>query len=101
MGVEEITITPLEKVTDTTAIPTDECGYPNCERCTHYVGYRGARYCTVPMVVNKQTWIIVRTIICDLRREISEIREMVTDVILGEDSAAETGNYPVEGHPKE
>lgn len=83
MGIEEITITPLERVTDTTAIPTDECGYPNCERCTHYVGYRGARYCTVPMVVSKQIWHITAEKLRKMDKRLTELEELVTDEILG------------------
>ena len=83
MGIEEITINPLEKVTDSTAVPTDECGYPNCERCTHYVGYRGDKYCTVPMVVNKQIWHITASKLRRLEKCMAELQTAFYDEILG------------------
>ena len=114
MGVEEINIPreieadgyitrkqdlrsrPLERVTDTTANPTSECCYPRCEDCKDYVSYKGANYCTVPMVITKQTWLLTTALITDLRRDIDEAREMVYDHILNENHRVESGNYSVE-----
>ena len=71
MGIEEINIEadgfitkdtdcswgkPLERVSDNTANPTSECCYPKCEECSRYFTFDGERYCTVPMVITKQTW---------------------------------------------
>ena len=107
MGVDEIMIEadgfitreqdlrrrPLEKATDTTANPTTECCYPRCEDCKDYVSVKGASYCTVPMVINKQTWRLTADLIADMKREIDEVREMVYDHILGEKSRDVSGNY--------
>lgn len=113
MGVEEISIPreieadgyitrrqdlrsrPLERVTDTTANPTSECCYPRCEECKDYVSYKEANYCTVPMVITKQTWLLTTALITDLRRDIDEAREMVYDHILDEKSRDVGGNYSV------
>ena len=113
MGVEEINIPreieadgyitrkqdlrsrPLERVTDNTANPTSECCYPRCEECKDYVSFQGANYCTVPMVITKQTWLLTTALITDLRRDIDEAREMVYDHILNENHRVETGNYSV------
>ena len=83
MGVEEITITPLEKVTDTTANPTTECLYPNCEKCSRYVGHGGVYYCTVPMVVNKQIWLVTASKIRGLEKCMAELQTALYDHILG------------------
>lgn len=110
MGIDEINIeadgyvtreqdlrrTPLERVTDNTANPTTECCYPECEKCSDYISFQGANYCTVPMVINKQTWRLTADLIADMKREIDEVREMVYDHILGEKSRDESGNYSVE-----
>ena len=109
MGVDEIMIEadgfitreqdlrrrPLEKVTDNTANPTTECCYPECEKCRNYVSVKGANYCTVPMVINKQTWRLTADLIADMKREMDEVREMVYDHILGEKSRDVSGNYSV------
>lgn len=114
MGIEEISIPreieadgyitrkqdlqnrPLERVTDTTANPASECCYPRCEDCKDYVSYKGANYCTVPMVITKQVWLLTTALITDLRHDIDEVREMVYDCILGDKSRDESGNYSVE-----
>ena len=110
MGIDEINIeadgyvtreqdlrrTPLERVTDNTANPTAECCYPECEKCRDYVSYEGANYCTVPMVINKQTWRLTADLIADMKRDIDEVREMVYDHILGEKTRDESGNYSVD-----
>ena len=112
MGIDEINIeadgyvtreqdlrrTPLERVTDNTANPTTECCYPECEKCRDYVSYEGANYCTVPMVINKQTWRLTADLIADMKREIDEVKEMVYDHILGEKTRDESGNYCLKGY---
>lgn len=110
MGIDEINIeadgyitreqdlrrTPLERATDTTANPTTECCYPECEKCRNYVSFQGANYCTVPMVINKQTWRLTADLIADMKREMDEVREMVYDHILGEKTRDVSGNYSVD-----
>lgn len=98
MGIDEISIEadgfitreqdikPLEKVTDKTAKPTTECCYPKCEECREYVSYQGASYCTVPMVINKQIWLVTASKIRMLERCLAELQTTVFDHILGDDS---------------
>lgn len=107
MGVEEISIEadgfitkeedirPLERVTDDTANPASECCYPRCEECKDYISYQGAKYCTVPMVINKQVWHLTADVIADMSREIDELKEMVYEHILDEESRDLRGNYSV------
>ena len=95
MGIEEISIEadgfitreqdikPLEKVTDNTANPTTECCYPECEKCRNYASVKGASYCTVPMVVSKQMYLMAIDTIDRLSEDIAEVREMVYEHILG------------------
>ena len=85
-------------MTDTTANPTTECCYPECEKCRDYVRFQGANYCTVPMVINKQTWRLTADLIADMKREIDEVKEMVYDHILGEKTRDESGNYCLKGY---
>lgn len=87
----------LQESGDGKAVPATECRYPNCEECDDYIRFKGANYCTVPMVLNKQTWRLTADLIADMRKEIDEVKEMVYDEILGKKSSAETGNYSVEG----
>ena len=95
MGIEEISIEadgfitrdqdikPLERVTDNTANPTANCPYPNCERCSKYFTFDGERYCTVPMVITKQIYLITAERLRDMEERITELEEAVTDHILG------------------
>lgn len=83
----------LQESGDGKAVPATECRYPNCEECDDYIRFKGANYCTVPMVLNKQTWRLTADLIADMRKEIDELKEMVYDEILGKKSSAETGNY--------
>ena len=87
----------LQESGDGKAVPATECKYPNCEECEDYIRFKGANYCTVPMVLNKQTWRLTADLIADLRKEIDELKEMVYDMVLGQKSEAETGNYSVGG----
>ena len=80
---------PLERVDMDRAIPAKGCKYPKCEECRDYRN----GYCTVPIVVTKQMWLMSDDRERELRREISDLKEMVTDMVLGEKSSAETGNY--------
>lgn len=117
MGIEEINIPreieadgyitrrqdlrsrPLERVTDTTANPTSECCYPRCEECRNYEQFGGATYCTVPMVITKQTWLLTTALIAKMRGDIHKLEEMVYDHILDEKSRVESGNYSVGDEP--
>lgn len=91
MGIDEINIeadgfitreqdiTPLEKVTDNTARPTEECLYPLCEKCSKYIGMGAVRYCTVPMVINKQVWTMTTNTIAELRKRVDDLtNDLVT-----------------------
>lgn len=80
---------PLERVDMDRAIPAKGCKYPKCEECRDYRN----GYCTVPIVVTKQMWLMSDDRERELRREISDLKEMVADTVLGEKSSAETGNY--------
>ena len=84
---------PLERVDMDRAIPAKGCKYPKCEECRDYRN----GYCTVPIVVTKQMWLMSDDRERELRREISDLKEMVTDIVLGSKNEAETGNYSVEG----
>lgn len=93
MGIEEISIptteieadgfiTPayaLERKTERTANPISACIYPKCEDCDKYHGH----YCTVPMVVSKQDYIIINDKIDDLMKRVLDLENLVTDEIIG------------------
>ena len=80
---------PLERVDMDRAKPAKECKYPKCEECRDYRN----GYCTVPIVVTKQMWLMKGDTTDALIKDVSELREMVYDEILGKKSEAETGNY--------
>lgn len=80
---------PLERVDMDRAIPSKECKYPKCEECRDYRN----GYCTVPMVITKQMYLMIDDIERGLARDVNELRELVTDIILGQKTEAETGNY--------
>ena len=63
------------------AKPIEDCLYPNCEECDKYHG----RYCTVPIVVNKQIFFMVGDKIQSMDNSIKELEKLVTDEILGTD----------------
>lgn len=88
---------PLERVDMDRAIRARMCSYPKCEECDEYVEHNGWKYCTVPIVISKQMWLMNDDMTRGLARDINELREMVTDIILGQKTEAETGNYSVEG----
>lgn len=83
---------PLERVDMDRAIPAKGCKYPKCEECRDYRN----GYCTVPIVVTKQMWLMSDDREREFRREISDLKEMVADTVLGSKSSAETGNYSVD-----
>ena len=71
-------ITPLEQLSGSKAKPMAECVFPKCEECDQYHGH----YCTVPIVVNKQMWLILDETIRSLNNEIRELwDEMFTEEI--------------------
>lgn len=80
---------PLERVDMDRAIPSKECKYPKCEECRDYRN----GYCNVPMVITKQMYLMIDDMERGLARDVNELREMVTDIILGKKTEAETGNY--------
>lgn len=75
------------------ARPAGECDYPHCETCSRYILHRGERYCTVPMVISKQMWMMRADSEREFKRDITELKELVYDVILGKKSEDECGNY--------
>lgn len=83
MGVEEITINPLEKVTDTTANPVPRCCYPACEECDRYVAVGDASYCTVQIVVTQQHLLLTEERLRRMDERLTELEKLVTDEILG------------------
>ena len=83
---------PLERVDMDRAIPSKECKYPKCEECRDYRN----GYCTVPMVITKQMYLMIDDMERGLARDVNELRGMVTDIILGQKTEAETGNYSIE-----
>lgn len=95
----DIAQSSLEQTDMNRAKPATECSYPRCEECREYVRHKGHNYCTVPMVLNKQTWLLTADLIADMKREIDETREMVYDEILGRKTPPETGNYSAGDEP--
>ena len=98
MGIEEINIEadgyitkdtdcswgkPLERVSDNTANPTTECCYPRCEMCAKYGAYGDSRFCTVPMVITKQMFLIAEEKMQRLECRLSGLESLVEDNILG------------------
>ena len=63
-----------------TARPMRACPYPKCEDCDNYHGH----YCTVPMVVSKQNYIIINDKIDDLMKRVLDLENLVMDKILGD-----------------
>lgn len=76
-------ITPayaLERKTERTANPISECVYPKCEECDHYHGH----YCTVPMVVSKQNYLLVGEKLAIMEKRLTDLENLITDEILGD-----------------
>lgn len=64
-----------------TAKPMEKCKYPLCEECVHYIGH----YCTVPIVVSKQQWLILEGKMWEWYKRMDDLENLVTDEILGSD----------------
>ena len=69
----------LERVSASKAKPASKCDYPACEECDKYHGH----YCTVPMVVSKQKWLLTEALLVDMANRLTELEKLVTDEILG------------------
>lgn len=67
--------------TSTSAKPASECIYPRCEDCDKYHGH----WCTVPVVVSKQNYILINDKIDDLMKRVLDLENLVTDEILRSD----------------
>ena len=79
-------ITPssaLERKNERVAKPISECLYPKCEDCDNYHGH----YCTVPMVVSKQIYILTERKLLSLEARLNDLENLVTDEILGDKDA--------------
>ena len=64
--------------TSTSAKPISECVYPKCEECDHYHGH----WCTVPVVVSKQNFILINDKIDDLMKRVLDLENLVDEEIL-------------------
>ena len=73
----------LERVNASRAKPTSKCVYPKCEECDKYHGH----YCTVPMVVSKQIWLLTEALIVQMEKRLTELETLVTDEILRSDDS--------------
>ncbi len=69
----------LERTSQSTAKPIENCIYPRCEECDKYHGH----YCTVPMVVSKQDLLLTEALIVSMEKRLTELETLVTDEILG------------------
>ena len=79
-GILEHTETANTAMTgNATAKPIEECKYPLCEECVHYLGH----YCTVPIVISKQIFLLTDEKLRSLGKRLTELENIVTDVILG------------------
>ena len=75
-------ITPpsaLERKSESKAKPISECIYPKCEECDKYHGH----YCTVPMVVSKQNYLLTEEKLQSLEARLNDLENLVTEQILG------------------
>ena len=68
----------LERINASKAKPIKECIYPHCEKCDKYRG----RYCTVPIVINKQNYILLNDKIDDLMKRVLTLEDLVFDELL-------------------
>lgn len=68
----------LERINASKAKPTEECIYPHCEKCDKYRGH----YCTVPIVINKQNYIVLNDKIDDLMKRVLTLEDLVFDELL-------------------
>lgn len=75
-------ITPpsaLERADLHRAKPVSECIYPKCEECDKYHGH----YCTVPMVVSKQIYLLTEKKLQSLEARLNDLENLVTEEIIG------------------
>lgn len=81
-GILEHTETANMAMTgNATAKPMEKCKYPLCEECVHYIGH----YCTVPIVVSKQQWLILEGKMWEWYKRMDDLENLVTDEILRSD----------------
>ena len=71
----------LERINQSKAKPAGECMYPECEKCDKYHGH----YCTVPMVVSKQIYLLTERKLQSLEARLNDLENLVTDEILRSD----------------
>ena len=79
-------ITPqsaLERADLNRAKPVSECIYPKCEECDKYHGL----YCTVPMVVSKQNYLLTEKKLQSLEARLNDLENLVTEEIIGSKDA--------------
>ena len=79
-------ITPqsaLERADLNRAKPVSECIYPKCEECDKYHGH----YCTVPMVVSKQNYLLTEKKLQSLEARLNDLENLVTEEIIGSKDA--------------
>ena len=69
----------LERINQGRAKPAEECMYPECEKCDKYHGH----WCTVPVVVSKQNYILINDKIDDLMKRVLDLENLVYDEIWG------------------
>ena len=69
----------LEQTGKDTARPIEDCRYPMCEECDKYHGH----YCTVPIAVSKQNFLLTADLLRGLDKRLSELETLVTSEILG------------------
>lgn len=69
----------LERISAKKAKPAGHCQFPKCEGCNDYVSYKGQNYCTVPMVISKQTWLLTEDIITKMQKQIDFLMEEVQE----------------------
>lgn len=69
----------LERINANKATPIKVCVYPECEECDKYHGH----YCTVPMVVSKQNWLLTESLIVRMEKKLAELETLVTEEIFG------------------
>lgn len=84
ISIAGVTPDALERTSLKTAKPMQRCPFPRCEDCDKYHGH----YCTVPMVVSKQKWLLTEDLLVGMEKRISELENLVTDEILGSERHA-------------
>lgn len=66
------------------AHPSRECRYPRCEECGSYTAWQGERYCTVPMVVSKQLWLMTADTLRRIDKNLAELENVVYSEKMGD-----------------